>query len=378
MTATTPPSHRQTILERILSASVGAVLVASVVTPMEVVKVRLQAQAHDEAAVVDLNTVRSPNQCPKCTHFVLDNGLMEHACEKSGSAIFVRGKFVDPASCQEVKFRNSFDALRWIVKCEGVGALYNGLAPTLWMAIPTTVMYFAAYDELKERFARRQTMTTSTAALSAGAFARVIAATAVAPFELIRTKAQAAVNPPSMFEAFSRQARAQGVFSFWRGLSPTLLRDVPFSAIYWVTVESVKSRLATSSSSPHSNWYTSFLAGSSGGMLAAIFTHPFDVIKTRRQVYQYAISPSSLSLSGEAAAASSSSATTTTASAATGSTLGIARSIIRREGPGGLLVGLFPRVVKVVPSTAIMLTTYDLGKAYFAGKHHGAGGGGSR
>lgn len=32
----------------------------------------------------------------------------------------------------------------------------------------------------------------------------------------------------------------EGVFGLWRGLGPTILRDVPFSGIYWAVYESLK------------------------------------------------------------------------------------------------------------------------------------------
>lgn len=33
---------------------------------------------------------------------------------------------------------------------------------------------------------------------------------------------------------------AEGVIGLWRGLGPTVLRDVPFSGIYWAVYESIK------------------------------------------------------------------------------------------------------------------------------------------
>lgn len=33
---------------------------------------------------------------------------------------------------------------------------------------------------------------------------------------------------------------AEGVIGLWRGLGPTVFRDVPFSGIYWAVYESIK------------------------------------------------------------------------------------------------------------------------------------------
>lgn len=35
--------------------------------------------------------------------------------------------------------------------------------------------------------------------------------------------------------------RQDGIIGLWKGLFPTLLRDVPFSAIYWMNYEFIKS-----------------------------------------------------------------------------------------------------------------------------------------
>ena len=65
------------------------------------------------------------------------------------------------------------------------------------------------------------------------------------------------------------------------GISANLLRDVPFSGIYLFAFENLRTYL-----SPFENkFYRDFFCGSLGGIIAAFFTMPFDLIKTRRQVY---------------------------------------------------------------------------------------------
>ena len=47
------------------------------------------------------------------------------------------------------------------------------------------------------------------------------------------------------------------------------------------------------------------------------------------------------------------------------STFSFAREIYREEGWRGLTRGITPRVVKVAPACAIMISSYELGKMYF-------------
>lgn len=80
----------------------------------------------------------------------------------------------------------------------------------------------------------------------------------------------------------------EGPLVLWRGLGPTLLRDVPFSAMYWVGYEHFRRLLGRryyghsfhESEPPLS---VAFASGALSGAIAATLTLPFDVIKTRQQ-----------------------------------------------------------------------------------------------
>lgn len=80
--------------------------------------------------------------------------------------------------------------------------------------------------------------------LVAGATARTWAATIVSPLELVRTKMQS--KRLSYFEigqALRSLLQYHGITGLWKGLGSTLLRDVPFSAIYWVLYEWFKATI---------------------------------------------------------------------------------------------------------------------------------------
>lgn len=63
-----------------------------------------------------------------------------------------------------------------------------------------------------------------------GAFVLVGSATLISPLELIRTKLQSQRQSYRELSAVIRSAvHTEGWLTLWRGLGPTLLRDVPFS-----------------------------------------------------------------------------------------------------------------------------------------------------
>ena len=64
-------------------------------------------------------------------------------------------------------------------------------------------------------------------------FIPVWAATVISPLELIRTKMQSEkLTYRQVHTAIKDMLRQEGFLSLWKGLGPSLLRDVPFSGKY--------------------------------------------------------------------------------------------------------------------------------------------------
>lgn len=234
-------------------------------------------------------------------------------------------------------------ALLRILKDEGPVALYRGFIPTLAMSLPGTVIYFVAYERIRDGL--RETPLLPVVPLLSGAMARVFAATAVSPIELLRTRMQYHGREHGRLPVIVRGLRLEfqqhGFGLIWRGLSPTLWRDVPFSAIYWTILEALNGRDAKRTPG------AVFVNGAIAGATAAIITTPFDVAKTRRQV----ISNHTASTSMPAADPPS-------------SVWKALRVIYRQEGWAGLMQGVVPRVGKVAPACAIMIGSYEFGKSF--------------
>lgn len=180
-------------------------------------------------------------------------------------------------------FNGTIDAFIKISRVEGVTSLWSGLSPTLVLAVPTTVIYFTTYEQLKDALRRSMGLSRHEAnqrpvlALSCGALARIWAVTVVSPLELVRTKMQSQKMAfYQVRQAIEVTLKSQGVLGLWRGYSATLLRDVPFSALYWPCYEFLRPE--------RYNFFDTFLAGAAAGTVASTLTLPMDVIKTRFQI----------------------------------------------------------------------------------------------
>jgi solute carrier family 25, member 39/40 len=291
---------RASVAASIASSTMGTLLVGLSVTPLDVVKVRMQA----------------------------------HVCPVGGVVPCADPRHVGGMA----------DAMRKIVRTDGVRGLWRGLNATLAMAVPTTAMYFTIYEAFMAQhdayFATRgDAGGNGGAAAVAGAAARLVTATVASPVELARVRIQAGAQG-SVVSILRDVHRNSGLKSLWRGLGPTLIRDAPFSAIYWSVYETLKDPVR--SPLPREllvgdHKFGGYLcSGVGAGSLAAIVTVPADVVKTRRQAAILAQSTSGAT-----------------------STLDISRIIVREEGLRGLFRGIGPRVVKVAPSCAIMMGSYE-------------------
>jgi len=361
--------------QRIVASLAGSLVTSIFVTPFDVVKVRLQSQATPKSTIGHrrpcltvaqgnqaslLTTKGSPFNAVKVrlqvqkhaqqrTGLISCNSLMNHSCHvhrpgecsKHTCAAITTNK---PWYCTRPgRFTGTLDALTKIARSEGVSTLWSGLSPTLMMAIPANVVYFTMYDSFKYKLGfREDDPSTKYVPVVAGSSARTLSTMLVTPLELLRTKLQSErLTYQELASAVRSAVAVGGACSLMRGLGPTLLRDIPFSAVYWFTYEELKAvQLGHDNLKP--SMYQSFCAGAGAGSLAAILTHPFDVIKTQRQIAL------GRNLGKEELA----------------STMQLAVRLYK-SGFAGLYAGLLPRLLRISPACAIMISSYEYCKSFF-------------
>mgnify|MGYP006425934855 FL=1 len=242
---------------------------------------------------------------------------------------------------------------------EGLRGLWRGLGPSLSMSIPSAGLYLTLFEYIRDLLSAESTpwvLSSPVAAMTAGSTARLLTASALLPLEVARTNLQA--HPSSEIAVGGRNTLAilnglwktRGLSSWWTGMSATLWRDVPFSAIYWSSYASIANRLKeeeffTPNGQDHDptapSFTTFFIAGFSSGIIAATATHPMDVLKTKIQTDGKAIYGGGL--------------------------LRVFRHVWQQEGFSGLWTGYSARVAKVAPACGIMYGVYEYLKPILQG-----------
>ncbi|KAI2613235.1 mitochondrial carrier [Hypoxylon sp. NC1633] len=198
----------------------GVTEAVAVVTPMEVVKIRLQAQHHSMADPLDIP-----------------------------------------------KYRNAAHALYTVVKEEGAGALYRGVSLTALRQGSNQAVNFTAYTYFREALLRwrvKQNADAGGAALLSpaslpswqttliGLVSGAMGPLSNAPIDTIKTRLQKtpAEEGVSAFKRISAIARdmfrQEGFHAFYKGITPRIMRVAPGQAVTFTVYEYLKDKLEKS------------------------------------------------------------------------------------------------------------------------------------
>lgn len=342
--ASQKPPEDISAFQRMLSACLGSFITSLVVTPFDVVRIRIQQQ---EVIPQDYQCCSGGSKSqPKGPGIFWIN---EHYCNSA-------------EKCPRIT--STFQGMSSIARNEGLPTLWRGLSLTLFMAIPSNIIYFTGYEYIRDR---SPLVEHPLNPLICGMFARTMAATTVAPVELLKTRLQSIPSEVSgdqrsrIFSHLLKDAaasfRSRGVGSMFTGLKITLWRDVPFLGIYWLCYELFKDRIGGAMGVDFNEnaaqqddlkvFTTSFLSGSFGGVIAAFFTNPFDVGKTRLQI---ATEEKKLVDKRKP------------------TMFKFLFEIYQKEGLRALYGGFGARVMKIAPLCAIMISSYEIAKKIFKDK----------
>lgn len=230
------------------------------------------------------------------------------------------------------------NAIRSILKTDGVKGLYRGVVAGGLGAGPAHAVYFATYEYGKKMFRLNPIGSSSSSSsssaygefvadASAGALATIVGDAVQTPLDTVKQRMQMQLggNCPSEVKAMSGEGigggssssrismnsisssssnttgpaatrkfksafdalrtivRNEGAHVLYRSYPTTLIMNVPFTAIHVGLYESAKRALTIEEEDE--GFRTQFLAGGFAGGIAGFLTTPMDVVKTRMQTH---------------------------------------------------------------------------------------------
>ncbi|KAL5725505.1 hypothetical protein ACHQM5_008643 [Ranunculus cassubicifolius] len=248
-----------------------------------------------------------------------------------------------PASLsgQLPKYSGAMDALKQTIAAEGPRGLYKGMGAPLATVAAFNAVLFTVRGQLESvlRSEPGARLTINQQVLC-GAGAGVVVSFLACPTELIKCRLQAqsaggvTYNGP-MDVARNVLLKEGGMRGLFKGLVPTLGREVPGNAIMFGVYEAVKQFIAGGEDTSNLGTGSLIAAGGLAGASLWAIVYPTDVVKSVIQVDNYKNPRYSGSIDA-------------------------VRKIVAAEGMKGLYKGFGPAIARSAPANAACFLAYEL------------------
>ncbi|KAI1814695.1 mitochondrial carrier domain-containing protein [Poronia punctata] len=187
-------------------------------------------------------------------------------------------------------YKNSVDCFRKVITNEGFRGLYSGVLPQLVGVAPEKAIKLTVNDIVRGLLTGKTGEIKLQHEIISGGTAGACQVVFTNPLEIVKIRLQVQGEMVKATEGAAPKRSAMwivrnlGLKGLYKGASACLLRDVPFSAIYFPTYSHLKKDMFGESSTKRLGVVQLLTAGAIAGMPAAYLTTPCDVIKTRLQV----------------------------------------------------------------------------------------------
>ncbi|KAG7312373.1 Pyrimidine nucleotide transporter-mitochondrial [Plutella xylostella] len=306
----------------LVAGGVAGTAGAVVTCPLEVVKTRLQSSK---------GLCAPPSSPPPSDSTASKTRRVCSKIPKHQVQPCARGSYARPPSRMSL-----IQCIRHIVQTEGPKALFKGLGPNIVGVAPSRAIYFCTYSQAKAILNQNIAPDTPIVHLSAASAAGFVSCTMTNPIWFIKTRLQLDGQNVTTMQCIKRIYAKTGIKGFYKGITASYM-GISETVVHFVLYEGVKARLVAARSQAPSDTksprdFAEFmLAGAFSKTVASCIAYPHEVARTRlreegdkyRRFWQ---------------------------------TL---RTVWLEEGPRGVYRGLGTQLVRQIPNTAIMMSTYE-------------------
>ncbi|XP_064447862.1 mitochondrial glutamate carrier 2 isoform X2 [Mirounga angustirostris] len=259
-------------------------------------------------------------------------------------------------------YKGMIDCLMKTARAEGFLGMYRGAAVNLTLVTPEKAIKLAANDFFRQLLMEDGMQRNLKMEMLAGCGAGICQVVVTCPMEMLKIQLQdagrlvhqgsasahsssrsyttgsaSAHKRPSASLIAWELLRTQGLAGLYKGLGATLLRDIPFSIIYFPLFANLNN-LGVTESMGKASFAHSFTSGCAAGSVAAVAVTPLDVLKTRIQTLKKGLGEDSYS-----------------------GITDCARKLWIQEGPSALMKGAGCRALVIAPLFGIAQGVYFVG-----------------
>ena len=229
------------------------------------------------------------------------------------------------------RYNSVMQSLRYIVQNEGISKLWRGNGTNCIRVFPYAATQFVSYDKYKAMLLLEGGTMTIFRRLFAGALAGATATSLTHPLDVVRLRLSVQPELHGFKGAIRSVYMEQGMKTFFKGYSATLLSLAPFIAINFATFDQLK--FVTYKTFPilEDNIGVTLGLGACAGLFAQSICFPLDTIRRRMQLPGQHYS----------------------------SVLNAFKTVFQTEGMKGFYKGMAPNAIKVIPNNAIRFVVYD-------------------
>lgn len=251
-------------------------------------------------------------------------------------------------------YSGMFDCFMKTYTIEGLfRGLYAGTLPAIAANVAENSVLFACYGMCQKLVARALNVPTVDelnfiSNATAGSLASFFSAFTLCPTELIKIKLQCAREVTSSLSNEKKKVTAfkliqgivhtEGVIGLFRGLQPTIIREMPGYFVFFGAYEGTREFFAPVGGSKNEcGPLITILAGGLAGIALWLVIYPIDVVKSRVQIFQGDMNHSLLKHT---------------------------TNIIKQEGALILYNGLQPTLIRTIPASAALFLSYEWTKQF--------------
>ncbi|KAK2446023.1 adenine nucleotide transporter BT1, chloroplastic/mitochondrial [Trifolium repens] len=226
-----------------------------------------------------------------------------------------------------------------IMKTDGWKGLFRGNLVNVIRVAPSKAIELFAYDTVNKNLSAKpgeQSKLPVPASLIAGACAGVSSTICTYPLELLKTRLtiQRGVYN-GLVDAFVKIIKEEGPAELYRGLTPSLIGVIPYSATNYFAYDTLRKAYRKIFKQEKIGNIETLLIGSAAGAISSTATFPLEVARKHMQVG---------ALSGRQVYKN---------------VVHALVSILEQEGIQGLYRGLGPSCMKLVPAAGISFMCYE-------------------